>query len=120
MMQVEHPVTEMITNINIPASMLMVGMGIPLQRMPDVRRLYGLDPTGDDLFDLDQEQMPAVCHTIAVRVTAENPDEVSVLLERCQDWAWRRVRVHGSWFHGSLVHGPWFIARAAFHHSIWR
>eukprot|EP00667_Euglena_gracilis_P000097 EG_transcript_97 len=74
-LQVEHPVTEMITNINIPASMLMVGMGIPLQRMPDVRRLYGLDPTGDDLFDLDQEQMPAVCHTIAVRVTAENPDE---------------------------------------------
>uniref|UniRef100_A0A7S1I8U2 Acetyl-CoA carboxylase n=1 Tax=Eutreptiella gymnastica TaxID=73025 RepID=A0A7S1I8U2_9EUGL len=74
-LQVEHPVTEMITEVNIPACMLMVGMGIPLHRMPDIRRLYGVDPTGVDRFNLDGQQVEAVCHTIAVRVTAENPDE---------------------------------------------
>ena len=68
--------TEMITNINIPSCMVMVGMGIPLHRIPDVRRLYGLDPNDTEPFDLDVEQADAVCHTLAVRVTAENPDEV--------------------------------------------
>merc|ERR1719183_3072284 len=37
-LQVEHPVTEGITGVNMPATQLQVAMGIPLHRMPDVRR----------------------------------------------------------------------------------
>lgn len=33
-LQVEHPVTEMITNVNLPACQLQVAMGIPLFRIP--------------------------------------------------------------------------------------
>lgn len=40
-MQVEHPVTEWISNVNIPAAQLMIGMGVPLHQIPDLRRLYG-------------------------------------------------------------------------------
>ena len=41
--QVEHPVTEGITDVNVPAAQLMIGMGIPLWRMPGVRGLFGKD-----------------------------------------------------------------------------
>ena len=40
-LQVEHPVTEGITLVNLPATQLQVAMGIPLHRIPDVRRFYG-------------------------------------------------------------------------------
>eukprot|EP01012_Entosiphon_sulcatum_P026964 TRINITY_DN3247_c0_g1_i1.p1 TRINITY_DN3247_c0_g1~~TRINITY_DN3247_c0_g1_i1.p1 ORF type:complete len:2163 (+),score=392.04 TRINITY_DN3247_c0_g1_i1:197-6490(+) len=75
-LQVEHPVTECITNVNLPAAQLAVGMGIALNRIPDIRQLYGVSPFGDEpiAFDTDPQQ-PAKCHTIAVRITAENPDE---------------------------------------------
>ena len=33
--------TEWISNVNIPAAQLMVGMGVPLHHIPDLRRLYG-------------------------------------------------------------------------------
>ena len=36
-LQVEHPCTEMVSNINLPAAQLMVGMGIPLHKMKAVR-----------------------------------------------------------------------------------
>jgi hypothetical protein len=39
--QVEHPVTEGITGVNIPAAQLLIGMGLPLTAIPDVRALYG-------------------------------------------------------------------------------
>lgn len=38
--QVEHPVTEGITGVNIPATQLLIGMGIPLWRIPTIRALY--------------------------------------------------------------------------------
>lgn len=34
LMQVEHPVTEWIAEINIPAAQVAVGMGIPLWKIP--------------------------------------------------------------------------------------
>nr|ANM86838.1 acetyl-CoA carboxylase [Stygiella incarcerata] len=75
-LQVEHPVSEWITNVNLPAAQLQVGMGIPLHNIPDIRRLYGEDPFGTSVIDFDtQDQIPPKGHVIAVRITAENPDE---------------------------------------------
>ncbi|KAK5578910.1 hypothetical protein RB653_008585 [Dictyostelium firmibasis] len=80
-LQVEHPVTEQITGVNLPATQLQIAMGIPLHRIPDIRKLYGC--SGDDLFtdaksidlhDFTQRNPPAG-HCIAVRITGENPDE---------------------------------------------
>lgn len=39
-LQVEHPVTEWIAGVNIPAAQVMIGMGLPLYAMPDVRALF--------------------------------------------------------------------------------
>jgi biotin carboxylase len=55
-LQVEHPVTEQITGVNLPATQLNIAMGIPLHRIPDIRRLYGVDPYSNDLLDLDKVQ----------------------------------------------------------------
>ena len=40
-LQVEHPVTEMITSVNLPAAQLQVAIGIPLCNIPEIRELYG-------------------------------------------------------------------------------
>jgi len=47
MFQVEHPCTEMIADVNLPAAQLQVGMGIPLHRIRDIRILYREDPMSD-------------------------------------------------------------------------
>ena len=44
-LQVEHPCTEMVSNINLPASQLMIAMGIPLHRLKSVRQMYREDLT---------------------------------------------------------------------------
>ena len=49
----EHPVTEWISNVNIPACQLAIGMGVPLHRIPDLRRMYGRDPEGSDAIDFE-------------------------------------------------------------------
>ena len=38
-LQVEHPVTESITGVNMPATQLHIAMGIPLYNIPDIRQL---------------------------------------------------------------------------------
>ncbi|GMF61675.1 unnamed protein product [[Candida] boidinii] len=43
-LQVEHPTTEMVTGVNLPAAQLQIAMGIPLHRIRDIRLLYGVDP----------------------------------------------------------------------------
>ena len=76
-LQVEHPVTEGITGVNMPATQLQVAMGIPLYNIPEIRRLYGKpDIYGTDPIDfIEEEYKPIDTHVIAARITAENPDE---------------------------------------------
>ncbi|KAJ8762694.1 hypothetical protein K2173_011174 [Erythroxylum novogranatense] len=45
-LQVEHPVTEWIAEINLPAAQVAVGMGIPLWQIPEIRRFYGIEHGG--------------------------------------------------------------------------
>ncbi|KNC52811.1 acetyl-CoA carboxylase [Thecamonas trahens ATCC 50062] len=73
-LQVEHPVTEMITGVSIPASQLQVAMGIPLFAIPEIRVFYGLDPNETAPFDLSARPEPS-CAVIAARITAENAEE---------------------------------------------
>lgn len=80
-LQVEHPVTEMITRVNLPAAQLQVAMGIPLQNIPEIRELYGRnrfednpsDPVNTIDFDTAVRNKPSG-HCIAVRITAENAE----------------------------------------------
>jgi acetyl-CoA carboxylase/biotin carboxylase 1 len=76
-LQVEHPVTEGITGVNMPATQLQVAMGIPLNKIPEIRRFYGRpDIYGDDKIDFMEEDYKEIdSHVIAARITAENPDE---------------------------------------------
>ncbi|XP_058850382.1 acetyl-CoA carboxylase-like isoform X2 [Acipenser ruthenus] len=76
-LQVEHPCTEMIADVNLPAAQLQIAMGIPLHRIKDIRALYGEKPWGDSPINF---QTPANApsprgHVIAARITSENPDE---------------------------------------------
>ena len=80
-LQVEHPVTEMITRANLPAAQLQVAMGIPLHNIPEIRELYGRNRFEDDPrdpsnvidFDTAVRNQPNG-HCIAVRITAENAE----------------------------------------------
>uniref|UniRef100_A0A183BK10 Acetyl-CoA carboxylase n=1 Tax=Globodera pallida TaxID=36090 RepID=A0A183BK10_GLOPA len=45
-LQVEHPCTEMVANINIPAVQLQIAMGIPLHRITEIRLFFGMDRYG--------------------------------------------------------------------------
>eukprot|EP00536_Pseudo-nitzschia_multiseries_P005377 jgi/Psemu1/318630/estExt_fgenesh1_pm.C_1000011 len=80
-LQVEHPVTEMITNVNLPAAQLQVAMGIPLDNIPEIRTLYGRNRFEDNPSSPEAridfsttERRPANGHCIAVRITAENAE----------------------------------------------
>ena len=101
-LQVEHPVTEWITGVNLPALQLHIGMGIPLRNISSVRKFLGLSEMGPSPSPLptisntpianatlengtaqdhntDESNgtspIPPHGHVIACRVTAENPDE---------------------------------------------
>ncbi|KAH1122921.1 hypothetical protein J1N35_006081 [Gossypium stocksii] len=86
-LQVEHPVTEWIAEVNLPAAQVAVGMGIPLWQIPEIRRFYGMEHgAGYDAwrktsvvatsFDFDKaESTRPKGHCVAVRVTSEDPDD---------------------------------------------
>ncbi|XP_059482101.1 acetyl-CoA carboxylase isoform X3 [Neocloeon triangulifer] len=76
-LQVEHPCTEMVADVNLPAAQLQVAMGLPLFRIKDIRLLYNEAPWGDSEIDFDTPRhKPQPCgHVIAARITSENPDE---------------------------------------------
>uniref|UniRef100_A0AAX7SUC5 acetyl-CoA carboxylase n=1 Tax=Astatotilapia calliptera TaxID=8154 RepID=A0AAX7SUC5_ASTCA len=76
-LQVEHPCTEMVADVNLPAAQLQIAMGIPLHRIKDIRMLYGVQPWGDSPIDFEAlSTAPSPRgHVIAARITSENPDE---------------------------------------------
>lgn len=76
-LQVEHPCTEMIADVNLPACQLQIGMGIPLYRLKDIRLLYGESPWSSTIIDFDNPPTKPRPwgHVIAARITSENPDE---------------------------------------------
>lgn len=74
-LQVEHPVTEMITGVNLPAAQLCVAMGLPLAAIADVRRWYGEQGVECTPIDFaNRRPRGPRGHVIAARITAENPD----------------------------------------------
>ena len=81
-LQVEHPVTEMITSVNLPATQLQIAMGIPLSNIADIRKFYGRERFSSDegrapeKIDFEaSEKNKALGHCIAVRITAENAEQ---------------------------------------------
>uniref|UniRef100_A0A8D0RPS1 Acetyl-CoA carboxylase 1 n=1 Tax=Sus scrofa TaxID=9823 RepID=A0A8D0RPS1_PIG len=76
-LQVEHPCTEMIADVNLPAAQLQIAMGVPLHRLKDIRLLYGESPWGVTPIAFETPTNPPVArgHVIAARITSENPDE---------------------------------------------
>ncbi|XP_072839289.2 acetyl-CoA carboxylase 2 isoform X2 [Pogona vitticeps] len=76
-LQVEHPCTEMIADVNLPAAQLQIAMGVPLHRIKDIRALYGEPPWGDTPISFENPSKVPVPrgHVMAARITSENPDE---------------------------------------------
>ncbi|XP_045390561.1 acetyl-CoA carboxylase 2 isoform X1 [Lemur catta] len=76
-LQVEHPCTEMIADVNLPAAQLQIAMGVPLHRLKDIRLLYGESPWAVMPISFEAPSSPPLArgHVIAARITSENPDE---------------------------------------------
>lgn len=83
-LQVEHPTTEMVTGVNLPAAQLQIAMGIPLHRVKDIRLYYGVDPHTSTEIDFDFERADSLKtqrrpvpkgHCTACRITSEDPGE---------------------------------------------
>lgn len=83
-LQVEHPTTEMVSGVNLPAAQLQIAMGLPLHRIRDIRLLYGVDPKAATEIDFDfknegsaraQRRPTPKGHTTACRITSEDPGE---------------------------------------------
>ena len=81
-LQVEHPTTEMVSGVNLPAAQLQIAMGLPLHRIRDIRLLYGADPQSSTEIDfafetegsLSTQRRPTPKgHTTACRITSEDP-----------------------------------------------
>ncbi|KAM9909660.1 hypothetical protein OXX69_005208, partial [Metschnikowia pulcherrima] len=83
-LQVEHPTTEMVTGVNLPAAQLQIAMGIPMHRIRDIRTLYGVDPHTSTKIDFEFKEERSLStqrrptpkgHCTACRITSEDPGE---------------------------------------------
>ncbi|KAH3903567.1 acetyl-CoA carboxylase ACC1 SCDLUD_001209 [Saccharomycodes ludwigii] len=83
-LQVEHPTTEMVSGVNLPAAQLQIAMGIPMHRIRDIRLFYGVDPRTATKIDFDfsseeslktQRKPIPKGHCTACRITSEDPNE---------------------------------------------
>ncbi|ODV86304.1 hypothetical protein CANARDRAFT_6793 [[Candida] arabinofermentans NRRL YB-2248] len=83
-LQVEHPTTEMVSGVNLPAAQLQIAMGIPLNRIKDIRLFYGMDPHTSTPIDFEfknegslttQRRPVPKGHCTACRITSEDPGE---------------------------------------------
>eukprot|EP01124_Arcella_intermedia_P034343 TRINITY_DN8497_c0_g1_i1.p1 TRINITY_DN8497_c0_g1~~TRINITY_DN8497_c0_g1_i1.p1 ORF type:complete len:2187 (-),score=404.17 TRINITY_DN8497_c0_g1_i1:17-6577(-) len=76
-LQVEHPCTEIVSDVNLPAVQLQIAMGLPLYCIADIRSLYGYSRWENTKIDFQNPRFPPKPrgHVIAARITAENPDE---------------------------------------------
>lgn len=75
-LQVEHPCTEMVADVNLPACQLQIAMGLRLNRIKEIRLLFGETPWGDSEIDFERKARNRPWgHVIAARITSENPDE---------------------------------------------
>lgn len=83
-LQVEHPTTEGVSGVNLPAAQLQIAMGLPLHRIRDIRLLYGVDPKTSTEIDFDfktpesektQRRPTPKGHLTACRITSEDPGE---------------------------------------------
>lgn len=83
-LQVEHPTTEMVSGVNLPAAQLQIAMGIPMHRISDIRLLYGVDPHTTTPIDFEfknpnslktQRRPVPKGHCIACRITSEDPGQ---------------------------------------------
>lgn len=83
-LQVEHPTTEMVSGVNLPAAQLQIAMGIPMHRIADIRLLYGVDPHTSTEIDFNfenpessqlQRRPTPKGHCTACRITSEDPSE---------------------------------------------
>jgi len=74
-LQVEHPCTEMVSDVNLPACQLQIAMGLSLSRIKDIRMLYGQYAFTDNPLNFKVGRARPWGHVIAARITSENPDE---------------------------------------------
>jgi acetyl-CoA carboxylase/biotin carboxylase 1 len=86
-LQVEHPCSEMVSGVNLPAAQLQVAMGVPLHRNMEIRTLYGKPMLGTDPIPFDDVVMGPLSSpeqlakptplgaVVACRITAENPED---------------------------------------------
>ena len=83
-LQVEHPTTEMVSGVSLPAAQLQIAMGLPLHRIRDIRLLYGAEPHTSTTIDfnfekedsgLSQRRPSPQGHCTACRITSEDPGE---------------------------------------------
>uniref|UniRef100_A0A1I7ZJC0 Acetyl-CoA carboxylase n=1 Tax=Steinernema glaseri TaxID=37863 RepID=A0A1I7ZJC0_9BILA len=73
-LQVEHPCTEMVAEINIPAIQMQIAMGMPLHAIDEIRSFFSLKAE-DKCLPADLIRTDADKCVIAARITSEDPAE---------------------------------------------